>query len=82
MISNIAWVRLFGRASLGVISGQAMSLTVFFSAVGLAAFALSLDYGASFRPAILVSALGFMALALAALLRRRPEEAAPLGPHL
>ena len=83
MISNIAWVRLFGRASLGAISGQAMSLTVFFSAVGPAAFALSLDYGASFRPAILVSALGFMVLlALAALLRRRPEEAAPLGPHL
>ena len=78
MISNIAWVRLFGRASLGAISGQAMSLTVFFSAVGPAAFALSFDYGASFRPAILVSALGFaVLLVLSAWLSRHPQEGAP-----
>jgi len=82
MISNIAWVRLFGRANLGAISGQATSLTVFFSAVGPAAFALSLDYGASFRPAILVSALGFAALLVMALvLSRRPEEAVPPAPR-
>jgi cyanate permease len=77
MISNIAWVRLFGRANLGAISGQATSLTVFFSAVGPAAFALALDATGSFRAAVLASAAGFAALLLAALmLRVTPEERA------
>lgn len=82
MISNIAWVRLFGRANLGAISGQATSLTVFFSAVGPAAFALALDATGSFAVAVYASAAGFLALLLAALvIRFRPEEAAPLAPR-
>ena len=78
MISNIAWVRLFGRANLGAISGQAASLTVFFSAVGPAAFALSLDYAGDFAPAIAACGAGFAALLVAALLcERRAQERRP-----
>lgn len=82
MISNIAWVRLFGRANLGAISGQATSLTVFFSAVGPAAFALALDWTGSFAGAVLGSAAGFLVLLLAALvLRLSPEERTPRVPR-
>ncbi len=82
MISNIAWVRLFGRANLGAISGQATSLTVFFSAVGPAAFALALDATGSFRPAVIASAAGFAALLVGALvLGVTPEERAPRAPR-
>ena len=78
MISNIAWVRLFGRANLGAISGQATSLTVFFSAVGPAAFALALDATGSFGAAVAGSAAGFTALLGAALfLPRTTEEGRP-----
>jgi cyanate permease len=82
MISSIAWVRLFGRASLGAISGQATSLTVFFSAVGPAAFAVALDATGSFDAAVLGSALGFtVLLGVALVLPRTPAEQRPPGPR-
>ena len=81
MISNITWVRLFGRANLGAISGQATSLTVFFSAVGPAAFALALDGAGSFLPAVRASALGFTVLLAAAVLLPRMTAEGPPAPR-
>jgi sugar phosphate permease len=78
MISNITWVRLFGRLNLGAISGLNASLMVSFSAVGPALFALGMDLGGSFRPAVWICMAGFAVLLGGALFTRRlPAEAAP-----
>jgi MFS family permease len=78
MISNITWVRLFGRVNLGAISGLNASLMVSFSAVGPALFALGMDLGDSFRPAVWICMAGFVLLLGGALFTRRlPAEAAP-----
>ena len=79
MISNITFVRLFGRASLGAISGLNASLTVFGSAVGPALFSVGLDLFGSFRAAAWFCGVGFaMILAVALVLRRLPEEGTPV----
>lgn len=78
MISNITWVRLFGRVNLGAISGLNASMMVSFSAVGPALFALGMDLGGSVRPAVWFCMVGFVLLLGAALFTRRlPAEAAP-----
>ncbi|HSG90022.1 MAG TPA: MFS transporter [Pseudomonadales bacterium] len=78
MVSAITFVRLFGRANLGAISGLNASLMVFFSAVGPALFAVGLDLTSSFAPAVALCVAGFVVLLLAALvIRRLPAEAAP-----
>lgn len=78
MISNITFVRLFGRASLGAISGLNASLTVFGSAVGPALFAIGLDLFGSFRAAAWFCGTGFaLILAAALIVRRLPAEGRP-----
>jgi sugar phosphate permease len=78
MVSNITFVRLFGRAHLGAISGLNASLTVFGSAIGPALFAVGLQWTGSFVAPVAVCAVGFLALlAAAAILRRAAEEHRP-----
>lgn len=62
MVSNLAFVRLFGRAALGAVSGLNASLMVFFSAIGPAFFALGLDLSGSFRAPLLLCGAGFVVL--------------------
>jgi hypothetical protein len=62
MVSNLAFVRLFGRAALGAVSGLNASLMVFFSAIGPAFFALGLDLSGSFRMPMLLCGAGFLVL--------------------
>ena len=51
-ISNLVHIRFFGPLNLGAISGLSTSLTVFASAIGPAAFSLSLDVFGSYSEAI------------------------------
>ncbi len=51
LLSGVVWPRFFGRKHLGAISGMAMSLTVFASAIGPFLFAQSLRWTGSYRPA-------------------------------
>lgn len=71
MVSNLAFVRLFGRAALGAVSGLNASLMVFFSAIGPAFFALGLDLSGSFRAPTVLCGVGFLVLLAFALLLPR-----------
>lgn len=51
VLSNLAFVRYFGKLHLGEISGLNTSLTVFASAIGPAMFSLGVDYFDTFRAA-------------------------------
>jgi OFA family oxalate/formate antiporter-like MFS transporter len=55
VISNLVHIRFFGPLNLGAISGLSTSLTVFASAIGPAAFSLSLDVFGSYSEAIKIS---------------------------
>lgn len=72
VLSNMAYVRNFGRLHLGEISGLAMSLTVFASAVGPVLFSVGVDWLGSYTGAIGVC-LGLIAglAAIAALVSQR-----------
>jgi MFS family permease len=52
VLSNLAYVRNFGRLHLGAISGLAMSLTVFSSAVGPLLFSAGLDWLTTYDAAV------------------------------
>ncbi len=72
VLSNLAFVRHFGRLHLGEISGLAMSLTVFASAVGPLLFSAGLDWLGTYRAAIwLCLGLNLVLLAAAALVGQR-----------
>lgn len=69
VLSNLAFVRLFGTEALGEISGLNTALSVFASALGPLAFALTQDYfgslaAAGYGCAVLSAGLGFWALRL------------------
>ena len=55
VISNLVHIRFFGPLNLGAISGLSTSLTVFASAIGPAAFSLSLDVFGSYSEAVKIS---------------------------
>lgn len=79
VLSNLAFVRHFGRLHLGEISGLAMSLTVFSSAVGPVLFSLGLDALGSYAAAIWLC-LGLNAALLVAALSLRQGAGVEPGP--
>ena len=73
MLSNLAFVRYFGRAHLGEITGLNTSITVFASAVGPLLFSLGLDLFGAYHYAYGVCAVLVGALLLAAIIIRQPD---------
>lgn len=73
VLSNLAYVRNFGRLHLGAISGLSTSLTVFASAVGPLLFSVGLDGFGSYDAAVwLCLGLNVGLLLTAAVIRQRP----------
>ncbi len=75
MLSNLAFVRLYGRRHLGEITGLNTSVTVFASAVGPMLFAFGLDWFGSYEPAYWLCGLFVLALLVAAVLLPQTEPA-------
>jgi len=72
LLSNLAYVRNFGRLHLGAISGLSLSLTVFASAVGPVLFSVGVDWLGNYHAAVwLCLALNLALLAAAAVIRHR-----------
>lgn len=71
--SNLAFIRFFGPLHLGEISGLNTSLTVFASAVGPAAFSLSLDYFGSYNASIHVCLVLLVCLFIASIAIKQEE---------
>ena len=78
VLSNLAFVRHFGRLHLGEISGLNTSLTVFASALGPVLFSLGNDLVGSYRGPALICTLGLAGL-LVTVLAKMPNEAAVRG---
>ena len=78
VLSNLAFVRHFGRLHLGEISGLNTSLTVFASAMGPVLFSLGNDLVGSYRAPALVCTLG-LAVLLLTVLAKLPKEAVVRG---
>lgn len=77
VLSNLAFVRQFGRLHLGAISGLAMSITVFASAVGPLLFSLGADLlGDYTAPVLLCLVLNAALLAGAVMVRQERAPAA------
>ncbi len=72
VISNLAWVRFFGRRHLGEVSGFAISLTVFGSAVGPAMFSVGHDLGGVYAWPVGACVVLLTLLLVAALWVRQP----------
>ncbi len=72
-LSNLAFIRFFGRLYLGEISGINMTLTVMGSAIGPVMFSLGLDLFGSYHAAIWLSMLAVFVLLIAAILVRQDE---------
>ena len=73
VISNLAYIRLYGPLNLGAISGLNTSLTVFLSAVGPAAFSLALDFSGDYQLVIKVCIASLVLLLLTAMLVKQDE---------
>jgi MFS transporter, OFA family, oxalate/formate antiporter len=73
LLSNLAYVRNFGRLHLGAISGLSLSLTVFASAVGPLLFSVGLDWMASYDGAIWLCLVLNLGLLVAAIFIRHHE---------
>lgn len=76
VLSNLAFVRNFGRVHLGAISGLSTSLTVFASAVGPVLFSVGVDVLGSYGGAVWLC-LGLNVALLAAAVVVRQREPAP-----
>ena len=76
VLSNLAFVRNFGRVHLGAISGLSTSLTVFASAVGPVLFSVGVDLLGSYVGAVWLC-LGLNVALLAAAVVVRQREPAP-----
>ncbi|TVS15498.1 MAG: MFS transporter [Gammaproteobacteria bacterium] len=73
MLSNLSFVRFFGRRHLGEITGLNTSITVFASAIGPLLFSLGLDLFGSYRPAYALCAFVVAGLLVAAVVIRQPD---------
>lgn len=80
-LSNLAYIRFFGRQHLGQISGLSMSLIVFGSAVGPALFSLGFDEFGTYHVAVWLSLAVLVALLIAAVIIPQDEPVPPVqGP--
>tara|TARA_A100001037_G_scaffold10172_1_gene9897 strand:+ start:12175 stop:13476 length:1302 start_codon:yes stop_codon:yes gene_type:complete len=73
VITNLAYVRLFGSKYLGEISGFGTSISVFCSAVGPAAFSLANDYLGSYTSAFQICLVSLLVLLLVSLFFNQEE---------
>lgn len=77
MLSNLAFVRFFGRRHLGEISGLNTSITVFASAVGPLLFSLGLDLFGRYQSAYQVCMAMVVILLVAAIILPQQEAGRP-----
>ncbi len=73
VLSNLAFIRFFGRRYLGEISGVNMTLTVIGSAIGPVMFSVGLDIFGSYHAAIWINMVIVFALLLAAIIIKQEE---------
>ena len=73
MLSNLAFIRFFGRLYLGEISGLNMTLTVIGSAIGPALFSLGKDFFGSYHAAIWLNISVLLILLIAAIIIKQDE---------
>lgn len=73
VLSNLAFIRFFGRRFLGEISGMNMTLTVIGSAIGPVMFSLGLDLSGSYHAAIWINLILVLVLLLAAIFVKQNE---------
>ena len=78
-LSNLAYVRFFGRRHLGEVSASGVSLSVLGSAIGPALFSAGKDLTSSYAEVSILCAAVFAVLLLVAL-AVVPKEPAPIGP--
>lgn len=74
VIYAVSWPRMFGQAHLGAISGQAMTVIVFGSALGPVLFSLSLSQIGSYALAALCCTSIYVFLTIAALFANNPQD--------
>jgi cyanate permease len=77
VISNVAFIRLFGALHLGEISGLNTSITVFASAIGPFLFSLGFDLTGAYTAVEGLCAAAILCLLLAAAAIRQPEDGKP-----
>ena len=77
VISNVAFIRLFGGLHLGEISGLNTAVTVFASAVGPFLFSVGFDQSGSYLGAEILCATAIAGLLIAAIVVRQPDDAVP-----
>ena len=77
VISNVAFIRLFGSLHLGEISGLNTSITVFASAIGPFLFSLGYDLTGAYTAVEALCAVAILCLLLAAAVIRQPEDRKP-----
>jgi cyanate permease len=73
LISNLAFIRFFGKLHLGEISGLNTSLTVFASAIGPAMFSLGVDYFGTYGAAVWACMAVLLILLTAAIITPQHE---------
>ena len=76
-LSNLVFIRQFGAAHLGEVTGLNTAFTVFGSAIGPLIFSVALDLTGSMFNAALICAGLLVVLLLAAILIRQPLDHAP-----
>ena len=77
VISNVAFIRLFGSLHLGEISGLNTSITVFASAIGPFLFSLGYDLTGAYTAVEGLCAVAIFCLLIAAAVLRHPEDRKP-----
>lgn len=77
VISNVAFIRLFGSLHLGEISGLNTSITVFASAIGPFLFSLGYDLTGAYTAVEALCAAAILCLLLAGTAIAQPEDRAP-----
>ncbi|MEE9374278.1 MAG: MFS transporter [Saprospiraceae bacterium] len=74
LVISLFLPRFYGKKFLGAITGQAMTLVVFASAIGPILFSQSLSLTGSYSGAAIVCGVGFIMLLFAAFFTHNPQE--------
>lgn len=77
VVSNLAFIRFFGPAHIGEVSGFSTSISVFASALGPFVFSAAADVSGSYGTAAKLCLLGLIALLVAALIIPQTEPSSP-----
>lgn len=74
LIIAVFMPRFFGKTHLGAITGQAMTIVVFCSALGPILFSLSLSNTGSYKAASIICAIVFLLLLITAIFTNNPQD--------